>query len=128
MEVVHSNVVRLRRGFGEPAAQAKLDFLKTVHSTLAEMKIDERAIFGEMMFNVFNLAKLSEREMADDMGYNITSVRRWIEGKTTPHKAIWPNVRDWCLFHLAREINELRIKLADSSLAEEKNALASSGR
>lgn len=106
-----AEVVELSRDFGVVAVHKKYDLLSAIHGALDNIEIKDRTRFTEMMHNVFVVAQLSDRELADDTGYAITSVRRWINGKTAPHKSAWAGIRTWCLEELAMEMEKLQTEL-----------------
>lgn len=98
---------------GVVAVQKKYELLSAVHGALDNIEINSRKRFTEMMESIFNEfgAGVSDRKLADDTGYAITSVRRWISGKTAPHKSAWSGIRTWCLDELASEMVKLQSKL-----------------
>lgn len=106
-----AEVIGLSAEFGIPAIQKKLDLLSDIHGSLENFHIRDRGRFTEMMYSVFVVAQIGDRDLADDKGYAITSVRRWITGKNAPHKSSWDRIREWCLKALSKEMDALQRQL-----------------
>ena len=51
--------------------------------------------FKRMLVEIFSTKPGWDRMLAEDMAYNITSVRRWWTGPSCPHQALWPQIFKW---------------------------------
>jgi hypothetical protein len=74
---------------------ARMAALRTLSSSLRTAPPSERDGFTDMMTAAFREGGLDVRNLADDMGYSISSPYRWIEGRSWPHPSQWRLVTDW---------------------------------
>ena len=93
-------------------------FVCELFDELNNSNIENREQFEYMLDMVFNKANIDERDLASDMGYNITSVRRWIRRLNTPHVSLWPRIIEWCKAALSEKVaeEEFRRHQADHNL------------
>lgn len=75
-----------------------------------ESEMDRDAL-KEYLACIFVDVGLDDRKLADALGYNITSIRRWIHGDTCPHRALWPQILDWIDRDISRAAEELKMRL-----------------
>lgn len=64
---------------------------------------------------VFGEAGLDDRKIAENLGYNVTSVRRWQSGDSCPHRALWKPIQSWITEEAQSLIAELETKIAAES-------------
>lgn len=83
------------RPFTALATENELLLLNRLHSMLEADPLVTREEFSDMMAVAFAYGRLNARALSDDMGYNFSTVYRWIEGRTAPHSSQWTQVQDW---------------------------------
>lgn len=54
-----------------------------------------RDLFKGMLTIIFTLKPDWNRNIAEDMGYNITSAARWVYADSCPNPALWPQILEW---------------------------------
>jgi len=84
----------------------EISVLRRLHGMLAEDTVETREQFSDLMRAAFTLGKLDPRGLSDDLGYNISAVYRWIEGRSAPHKSLWPRVIEWIKDAIKQKIPE----------------------
>lgn len=99
------------------ANQKELVFLKALHSMLEADPVRTREGFSDMMSVAFNAGGLDARALSDDMGYNFSTVYRWIEGRTAPHPSQWLQVQAWVRDALDSHIDALAAKATELASA-----------
>jgi predicted DNA-binding transcriptional regulator AlpA len=88
------------------AISGRMSVLRGIVSLLKEKPIDSREDFSDMMKAVFGYCIFDFRPLSDDLGFSMSSVYRWIDGKTAPHPAVWPTIVAWVVAMLERQIEE----------------------
>ena len=83
------------RPFTALATEKELILLKQLHAMLEADPVVSREGFSDMMAVAFANGRLEARALSDDMGYNFSTVYRWIDGRTAPHRSQWPQVQAW---------------------------------
>ncbi len=63
--------------------------------------------FKQMLIEVFDEYPAWTLQIAKDMAYNITSVRRWHTTDSCPHQALWPQVFRWLEKRIDLELAKL---------------------
>ncbi len=76
---------------------ARMASLRSLSEALRTSPPSSREAFGDMMTAAFREGGLDVRNLADDMGYSISSTYRWIEGRSSPHPSQWRIVTQWVL-------------------------------
>lgn len=66
-----------------------------VETLLQEDKPVQREDMQRLISAVFLRRPLWSRSIAEDMSYNVTSVRRWVTADSCPHRALWPQILLW---------------------------------
>lgn len=89
----------------------ELSILRCLHGMIENDAIETRDEFGDLMKAAFEHGRLDPRALADDLGYSISTVYRWIEARSAPHPSLWPRVVEWTL-------GALSAKIADHDLAD----------
>ena len=85
----------------------RLDVLQCLRDMLKNERLQNRAQFSNLMKAVFSNGYLNPRDLSNDMGFNVSTVYRWIENRTAPHLAVWPLIQDWLLQKISDEINKI---------------------
>mgnify|MGYP001216093575 CR=1 FL=1 len=88
------------------AESIELNLLAQLHGMLEFDRITERAEFSDLMNAAFGHCKLDPRQLSDDLGYNFSTVYRWIEGRTAPHPSLWPTITQWIAEAIKAKIDE----------------------
>ena len=94
------------------ATENELVLLNRLHAMLEADPVVSREEFSDMMAVAFANSRLDARALSDDMGYNFTTVYRWIEGRTAPHRSQWKQVQEWICNALNAHIEEARARSA----------------
>lgn len=83
--------------FSRLAISSKVDTLAQIQSLLVdESRAFTRESFADLLSAVFgHSVSFDARALADDMGYQYSSVRSWIRGGSVPHAAAWPGIITW---------------------------------
>jgi hypothetical protein len=89
---------------------ARMTALRTLSASLRTAPPTGRDGFTDMMTAAFREGGLDVRNLADDMGYSISSTYRWIEGRSSPHPSQWSLVTDW----VARRIDAILLEDAQA--------------
>lgn len=101
------------RPFTALAAENELLLLKQLHSMLEADPVASREEFSDMMAVAFTNNRLNARALSDDMGYNFSTVYRWIDGRTAPHRSQWAQVQSWICEALGEHIKIARARSAE---------------
>ena len=96
------------RRFTAVAVDSEVVLLSRLHSMLGSDALTSREQFTDMMKAAFLHCRLDARALSDDMGYNFSTVHRWIDGRTAPHPSLWPRITDWIKSALKGRIDTLR--------------------
>ena len=83
------------RPFTDLMVKSEIKVLTQLHGILEREPIRDRSQFGDLMNAAFERGRLDARVLADELGYNISAVYRWIEGRSAPHKSLWPRIVQW---------------------------------
>lgn len=94
--------------FRAMAVQSQVDLLTQIRSALDAAPLSSRDQFTDLMKAAFLHCRLDARALSDDMGYNFSTVHRWIDGRTAPHPSLWPRINDWIKSALEARIDTLR--------------------
>ncbi len=78
-----------------------------MHAMLEHDGVRDRDEFADMMEAAMQAGRLDPRALANDLGYSLSSVYRWVDGSSAPHPSTWPRVVDWVVAGLARRIGDL---------------------
>ena len=105
--------------FTKEMVAGEIRVLRRLHGMLENDPIETRGQFGDLMRAAFGLGRLDPRQLSDDLGYSISAVYRWVDGRTAPHSSLWPRIVIW-----VREAIEKRVAqyTDDGSLSEEEVA------
>ena len=92
------------RPFTTMLVTSELGVLRRLHGMLEFDPINTRERFGDLMRAAFEHCKLDPRALADDLGYSLSAVYRWIDGRTAPHASLWPTIVGWIMHAIERKI------------------------
>ncbi|WP_156467531.1 hypothetical protein [Methylobacterium sp. Leaf102] len=84
----------------------EIDVLRSLRGMIEHDPIQTREEFGDLMKAVFVHGRLETRKLADDLGFNFTTVYRWIEGHNAPHASVWPRISSWISVEIDRRVTE----------------------
>jgi hypothetical protein len=99
------------------AADNELIFLSRLHSMLESDPITTRDSFADMMAVAFTANRLDTRVLSDEMGYSFSTVYRWVEGRTAPHRSQWTHIQEWVSKALKAHIDALRVRSRELAMA-----------
>lgn len=83
------------RSFTAIAVENERTLLSRLHAMLESDPVGSRDQFADLMKAAFAHCRLDARALSDDLGYNYSTVHRWIDGRTAPHPSLWPRISDW---------------------------------
>lgn len=83
------------RPFSTVAVDSELNLLSRLHAMLDSDGICSRADFSDLMKVAFEICRLEPRALSDTLGFSFSTVYRWIEGRTAPHRSLWPVIGQW---------------------------------
>ena len=83
--------------FTELVAKGEMTVLRRLHGMLENKSIETKEQFTDLMSAAFKWCGLEYSALANDLGYSPTSVYRWVEGLSAPHKSLWPKIVDWIM-------------------------------
>lgn len=83
--------------FTDAVTFSEVKTLRLLHGILENSQPTNKTEFADLMKAAFENKRLDPRVMADDLGYSISSIYRWIEGKSAPHSCMWPKISEWVL-------------------------------
>jgi hypothetical protein len=86
--------------------EKKAEQLECLHGVLENKKIVSREQFTDLMQAAFQVASLDPNGLANDLGYSSSTVYRWIEGVSAPHKSLWDKVVSWILSTIETRLEE----------------------
>lgn len=86
----------------------KIRSLKGLLRGVAKRTFQTKDQFQDLMRAAFTFGGLSGQELADDMGYSVSSVSRWISGHNAPHPALWPQIISWITQKIGLQIRSHR--------------------
>jgi len=92
--------------FTAMAVESELNLLRRLHAMLETDDIASRAQFTDLMKAAFIHCHLDARLLSDDLGYSLSTVYRWIEGRSAPHTSLWPRIAVWIKDALKLKIDE----------------------
>lgn len=95
------------RLFTRMMLSSEISVMTRMHDMLEHDGVQDRAEFSDMMAAAMQSGRLDPRGLAGDLGYNLSSVYRWVDGSSAPHPSGWSKVVDWVVASLARRIEEL---------------------
>lgn len=84
----------------------EISVLRRLHGMLEHDPVNTRDEFCDLMKAAFNHGKLEPRELSDDLGYSMSTIYRWIEGRSAPHASLWPIVVTWVMTAIDTKIAE----------------------
>jgi predicted DNA-binding transcriptional regulator AlpA len=86
---------------------SEISVLTRMHAMLEHDGVRDKAEFSDMMTALMEKGRLDPRRLADDLGYSISSVYRWIDGSHAPHPSAWPRVVEWMVAAIGTKLDEL---------------------
>jgi hypothetical protein len=95
------------RLFTRMMLSSDISVMTRMHDMLEHDGVEDRAAFSDMMAAAIKHGGLDPRALANDLGYSLSSVYRWIDGTSMPHPSGWSKVVDWVVTALATRIEEL---------------------
>lgn len=93
--------------FREVRTSGDLATLRRIHGTIEAREIVTKEQLWDLLQAVFLDNLLDRKEFAQDLGYNISSVNRWIDARTAPHKSFWGQICNWILGAIAARVEEM---------------------
>ena len=83
--------------FSRLAISSKVATIEQIQSLLEDdSRVFTRESFIDLIRAVFaHSVSLDARALADDMGFQYSSVKRWIVGRAAPHRSLWSTVIVW---------------------------------
>lgn len=90
----------------------EISSLRRLHGMLEHQEVNTRDLFTDMMRASFDHGRLEARALSDDLGYNFSSVHRWVDGKNAPHPSLWPNIVSWVMASLEAKIEDAEREMA----------------
>ncbi|MEL6934377.1 MAG: hypothetical protein AAFO17_15015 [Pseudomonadota bacterium] len=88
-------------------AEGRIGSLKCLHGMLENDPVQHRDQFSNLMKATFGDGSLDPRSMANDLGFSASTVYRWVEGKSAPHRSLWPRVQEWLLEAISAKVATL---------------------
>lgn len=98
--------------FTAMAVDSEMNLLRRLHGMIEKDEVATREQFLDLMKVAFVRAKLDARALSDELGYNFSTIHRWIDGRTAPHPSLWPRVTRWVADALKQRIDACRAGLA----------------
>ena len=89
---------------------SEISVMTQIHAMLEHDGVRDRAEFSDMMGATMQNGRLDPRALANDLGYSMSAVYRWIDGSSAPHPSTWPRVVAWITTNLGQRIDELRAR------------------
>jgi len=88
-------------------AQGEVSILRRLHGMLENKAIEDREQFSDLMNAAFKWCTLEYGLLANELGYSQSSVYRWVEGLTAPHKSLWPKIVTWIMKAIEAKIENI---------------------
>jgi hypothetical protein len=85
---------------------SEISVLRRIHGMLEHDPIATRDEFADLMKAAFQRMRFDARKLADDLGYSISAVYRWIDGTSAPHPSVWPTIVRWIMRAIVSRIHE----------------------
>lgn len=98
--------------------ESLLSSLRCLHGMLENDPIQTRDQFSDLMKATFGSGYLDPRDISNEMGFNASTVYRWVEGKSAPHPSLWPRVQDWLIEAIFSKVKDLEKLHSADELAE----------
>ncbi len=95
-----------------------LTTLRCLHGMLEDDPIQSRDQFKDLMKATFGRGHLDAKMMSSDLGFSASTVYRWVEGNSAPHRSLWPVVQNWLLASISTEISNVESHRNDFELVE----------
>ena|ERR1041385_8852695 len=89
-------------------SEGELTVLRRLHGMLEGKPIEEREQFSDLMNAAFKWCSLEYAALADDLGYSPSSVYRWVEGTSAPHKSLWPSIVSWIMKAIEERVQTIQ--------------------
>ena len=70
--------------------------------------VNSREQLLDLVRVAMNDVGIEPARMADDLGYNVSSIYRWMQGESAPHRGLWPVITDWIARSLRVRLESLR--------------------
>jgi len=83
---------------------SEVSVLRCLHGMLENDSVETREQFCDLMKATFEYGKLDPKELSNDLGYSLSTVYRWIEGRTAPHRCLWPKIIEWIMLAIDKRI------------------------
>ena len=84
----------------------EISVLRQLHGMLENDPVKTREQFTDLMKAAFQYGKLDAKLLSDDLGYSASTVYRWIEGLSAPHKSLWPTIVEWTMRAMEKKVAE----------------------
>lgn len=88
-------------------ASSEVRRLRLLSGLIQSHPVKSREQFLDLVNAIFGVGILDPKAFANDMGYSISSVYRWIDGASAPHQSIWSKVEAWILDAIRARIESL---------------------
>lgn len=98
------------RPFSSLAVSSEIILLRRLHGVLAFDPIETKEQFGDLMQTAFDHRRLEPRRLADGLGFSVSTVYRWIEGRTAPHPSLWPTIVNWIKKAIEERLNGVLVE------------------
>ncbi len=92
--------------FTSMMVNSEVSVLRRMHAMLEHDPITDREEFGDLMKAAFQHGRFDPRKLADDLGYSLSAIYRWIDGSSAPHSSLWPTIVGWVMGAIVARINE----------------------
>lgn len=93
--------------------QGRVSALQSLSTVIAEREISSNADFIDFLNAVFDhTTGIKKVQLADDLGFSMTSVYRWAQGRRLPRTIVWPTIIAWSQRAIEQKVNETQAMLA----------------
>jgi len=90
----------------------EISVLRRLHGMLETSSVEDRSQFNDLMCAAFEHGKLDYRDLSNELGYNASTVHRWIDGKSAPHPGVWPRIIEWIMSAIEERIDAYEAEIA----------------
>jgi predicted DNA-binding transcriptional regulator AlpA len=81
--------------FTKLMSEKEISVLRQLHGMLENDPVETREQFTDLMKAAFQYGRLDAKLLSNELGYSPSTVYRWIDGLSAPHKSLWPTIVQW---------------------------------